>query len=82
MTSAEIMRRKQAVNEWRDQYGNWCPLCGKRGVRLTADHVFPVALGGREDGELRVICQTCNSGAGYEIARRMRERLRDASASR
>ena len=70
MTNAEIVRRKAAVDEWRAQYGDWCPACGWVGVKLTADHVVPVALGGDEDGELRVMCKSCNSRGGAAITNR------------
>ena len=63
-TWREIVRRREAVAAHRAQFGDWCPLCGRWEVVLTADHVVPVARGGAEDGELRVICRGCNSRLG------------------
>jgi len=34
---------------------------------LTADHVQPVARGGSETGEIRVMCRSCNSARGARV---------------
>ncbi|WP_207974577.1 HNH endonuclease [Parafrankia sp. BMG5.11] len=54
--------------------GEWCPGWGDRAAHvalrsdLTADHVTPVAAGGREDGPLTVRCRACNSAKGARVA--------------
>lgn len=67
-TAAEIARRKAAVDGWRAQYGNLCPHCGRRGVKLTADHITPVGLGGSEHGPLGVMCIECARSQGAKVA--------------
>lgn len=63
----ERKRRKATVDAHRAAVGNVCPgyQVPAHAVippnRLTADHVTPVAAGGREDGDLAVLCQSCNS---------------------
>jgi 5-methylcytosine-specific restriction protein A len=60
----EINRRRAAVKAWRDEHGDWCPGHGRPGhpaTDLTADHITPVAHGGRPDGPLDVLCRSCNS---------------------
>jgi 5-methylcytosine-specific restriction protein A len=60
----EINRRRAAVKAWRDEHGDWCAGHGRPGhaaTDLTADHVTPVAHGGRPDGPLAVLCRSCNS---------------------
>jgi 5-methylcytosine-specific restriction enzyme A len=70
-TATEIRRRAAAVDQWRQQYGDWCPGWEQREPhavvwpnRLTADHVVPVAIGGDEHGALTVRCKSCNSARG------------------
>jgi 5-methylcytosine-specific restriction endonuclease McrA len=49
----------------RDDYT--CVYCGRRGnrLRLTIDHVFPVALGGTNDvANLVTACRPCNLAKG------------------
>lgn len=69
-------RRQQVVAAWRAQYADWCPVCGRTGVKLSADHIVPVALGGEEDGELAVACVDCQhkqaARVGNEVQRRKR----------
>lgn len=69
-------RRAAAVAAWRAQYGDTCPKCGREGVKLTADHPIPVALGGSEWQELEVMCLDCahrQAGrVGNEVKRRRR----------
>jgi 5-methylcytosine-specific restriction protein A len=66
-TAAEKRRRADAVDQWRQQFGDWCPGWQREAhpsLDLTADHVVPVAAGGIESGPLRVICRQCNSARG------------------
>jgi len=66
-SSAERARRKAHVDGWRDQYGDWCPgylVPGHPASDLTADHVVAVALGGDPQGELGVLCRSCNGRKG------------------
>lgn len=59
----EARRRAEVVAVWVASHGYVCPGWG-RGPHpsddLTADHITPVARGGREDGPLRVLCRSCN----------------------
>lgn len=54
------------ASEWRQlkvQYNNTCLCCGAREpeVKLTIDHVIPLARGGRNDiGNIQPLCLTCN----------------------
>jgi 5-methylcytosine-specific restriction protein A len=60
-------RRAQAVQDWRDQYGDVCPGWERdphEATDLTADHIHAVATGGDETGPLAVLCRTCNAGKG------------------
>jgi len=74
-------RREAIVKQHRAQYGDWCPLCGRSEVKLSADHITPVALGGSEDGPLRVACMDCQhkqaGHVGAEVQRRNREKHRE-----
>lgn len=59
----EINRRRAAVRAWVDEHGWVCPGYGvpaHESHDLTADHVTPVARGGPPDGELAVLCRSCN----------------------
>ncbi|WP_083849719.1 HNH endonuclease [Rhodococcus sp. JVH1] len=63
-TYAEQRRRKAAVDAHRATHGDWCP--GYRrpahpATDLTADHVDEIDLGGAPDGELQILCRSCNS---------------------
>lgn len=66
-TKRERLRRKATVDAWRAEFGEVCPGYQRPAHdvvapnRLTADHVLPYAAGGDEDGELGVLCQSCNS---------------------
>ncbi len=61
----ETKRRKAVVDAWRAEHGNVCPGWGRQGPHpssdLTADHVFPIAYGGLEEGPLVVRCRGCNT---------------------
>jgi 5-methylcytosine-specific restriction protein A len=69
-TYSQQERRRQAVAQHVATYGLWCPGAHEVGHNshasddLTADHLTPVALGGREDGPLRVLCRSANSSRG------------------
>lgn len=53
---------RQAVLE-RDDY--CCVYCGRRGGRLTLDHMLPVSRGGLSElSNLVTACVTCNSAKG------------------
>lgn len=46
------------------QTGQVCNYCGAA-EKLALDHIFPIALGGRDDAEnLIYACRTCNSSKG------------------
>lgn len=66
----ERKRREQVVKEYRERYGEVCFGWRRRPHPtgptnpLTADHVIPVAAGGRESGDLGVLCLSCNSAKG------------------
>jgi 5-methylcytosine-specific restriction endonuclease McrA len=79
----ERRRRKQVVDEWVEQYGHVCPRCGARDVypdgsdvQITADHVTPIAMGGSESGDLRVLCRRCQTTQAAQLAAMRRERHR------
>lgn len=43
------------------QFSNRCLCCKRDAVRLTPDHVIPLALGGRNDiGNIQPLCLKCN----------------------
>lgn len=71
----ERQRRRETVEAWQRAYGNYCPYCGRSGAKLTANHIVPVALGGREDGPLDVMCVTCMRKQASAVAAQ-RRRLR------
>ncbi len=71
-TSAERHRRAAAVARHVAQFGAWCPGYGvpsHTSRDLTADHVIARSLGG-EDGELRVLCRSCNTRRGAAMGGR------------
>ena len=53
------------VAEWKalvDHYGGKCLCCGRMDVKLTADHVFPLAMGGTNDiSNIQPLCMSCNA---------------------
>jgi 5-methylcytosine-specific restriction endonuclease McrA len=64
--AAEDARRAQTVATHVAEYGWLCPGWQRPPHEvgegeLTADHVVAVAAGGREDGQLGVLCRSCNS---------------------
>lgn len=75
--SAEVERRRATVAAFLVERGfdlsdgnraARCPDCGKVRTRFVADHVTPLAHGGREDGALRVHCAVCSGQQGAKIA--------------
>jgi 5-methylcytosine-specific restriction endonuclease McrA len=52
------------LEEWQalcEKYGNKCLKCGATGILLHADHVIPLARGGRNDiHNLQPLCGKCN----------------------
>lgn len=70
-----INRNAQAVTDWVNTHGWWCP--GINGDvephmsrDLTADHIQAVALTNDEAGALTVRCRSCNSKLGARLASR------------
>jgi hypothetical protein len=65
LTYREKQRRKAVVDAWIKVHGYVCPGWGRVAPHpsfdLTADHVFPLGYGGREDGALAVRCRGCNA---------------------
>lgn len=53
------------AEEWKslcNHYGNKCLCCGRKGVRLTADHIKPVIKGGTSNiDNIQPLCGSCNS---------------------
>lgn len=53
------------VSEWRalvEHYGNKCLCCGRDDVKLTADHIVPIAKGGTSNiDNIQPLCGSCNS---------------------
>jgi 5-methylcytosine-specific restriction endonuclease McrA len=79
------MGRQRSRNGWKDRKrflenyiavnGHVCPgLDGvpHRVVRLEVDHIVPVALGGRDLGNLRVLCSRCNRSRGARLGNDLR----------
>lgn len=56
------------AEEWKalcEQYDNRCLKCGRDDVKLTPDHVIPVAKGGSSDiSNIQPLCGACNSSKG------------------
>lgn len=54
--------------EWTtlcNHYGNRCLCCNRKGVKLTADHIKPVARGGTSNiDNIQPLCGACNSSKG------------------
>lgn len=60
-------------NEWevlKAQFNHTCPSCGcsEPDIKLTADHVRPISLGGTNDiANIQPLCQRCNSRKGIKL---------------
>lgn len=70
-TRRERTRRADTVRAWVAQNGLMCPgyeRSAHPADDLTADHVVPEAVGGAPDGQLRVLCRSCNSSRGASMA--------------
>jgi 5-methylcytosine-specific restriction enzyme A len=66
-TWAERKAKAQAVAEWRDLHGDWCPGYDRPShpaADLTADHIVPVSKGGDLMGPFVVLCRSCNARKG------------------
>lgn len=54
-----------ATAEWNalvNHYGNKCLRCGRTDVKLTVDHIVPIAKGGSSNiDNLQPLCASCNS---------------------
>lgn len=54
--------------EWKaitEHYGNKCLCCGRDDIKLTADHVIPVANGGTSNiDNIQPLCFPCNARKG------------------
>lgn len=81
-SSAETRRRAAVVAAFMAEHGRQCangdviarcPECRQMRARFVADHVVAIALGGSEDGELRVHCVSCSGRQGATIANRKRK---------
>ena len=53
------------ADEWEDllEYYNYrCLCCDRDDVKLTADHVLPLSMGGTSDiSNIQPLCLSCNS---------------------
>ncbi|MEM6109505.1 HNH endonuclease signature motif containing protein [Mycobacterium sp. 050272] len=82
---ADRARRKAAVDAHRAQHGDWCPGFNRpphHSTDLTADHIDEISRGGAPDGELQVLCRSCNSRkAGTRKNRTLRGRYRAGPTS-
>jgi 5-methylcytosine-specific restriction endonuclease McrA len=82
-TAKERQRRQALIKQHVQAYGWVCPGHGRPAHEahdLTADHVLPVARGGSETGEIRVLCRSCNSARGARLEH-VRDRTRASSDS-
>ena len=64
------------MREWVATYGQWCPHCGRNDVKLAADHIDPVALGGSEFGEVGVMCVECMRQQASRVGHQARAKAR------
>jgi 5-methylcytosine-specific restriction enzyme A len=70
-TAAERRRRQALIAAHVQAHGWVCPGydCEPHASDdLTADHLEPQALRGRPEGEIRVLCRSCNSKRGAREA--------------
>ena len=74
---AAVVKEYKRTHGWQAPGGKWvapCPRCHRVVSDMTAEHVVPFALSGREDGPLSVLCRSCNSRGGAVIVNRGRQR--------
>lgn len=70
-TGAERRRRRAACEAHAAVHGLWCPGWGveshavSRFSQLSADHLWPLAYGGPQNGPLQVLCGACNTRRRY-----------------
>jgi hypothetical protein len=51
-----------------EKYGNKCLCCGRSDVKITADHVVPLRLGGSNTiGNIQPLCKSCNCKKALKI---------------
>lgn len=51
-----------------DKYNHQCLWCGRKGIKLTQDHVIPLSKGGRNVIEnIQPLCHSCNSTKHTDI---------------
>jgi HNH endonuclease len=59
------------VQQWNElcaKYGYRCLACKKTGVKLSVDHVIPVAFGGSSDiSNIQPLCLPCNMSKGVQV---------------
>ena len=49
------------------RYGNKCLACGRRGIKLTIDHIIPISTGGHDTKDnIQPLCHSCNSSKGIK----------------
>lgn len=83
LRKTENARRRARINgaegkftraEWvalKERYGNKCLACGKTEaeVKITPDHVIPLALGGRNSiDNIQPLCWSCNAAKQDRVA--------------
>lgn len=76
LTYAERKRRAAVIAAWRSAHGDLCPGYKRPphpANNLTAEHLTPVGDGGDQSGPLSVLCRSCNSRGGAELANRYRD---------
>lgn len=63
--AAKVVGGEYTLDEWSAlcaKYGHRCLMCNKTGVKLTVDHVIPLARGGANDiANLQPLCRSCNA---------------------
>jgi len=67
--------RKAYLENYIRAYGYWCPGLtgvGHPATQLEVDHIVPLALGGRDLGNLRVLCAKCNRSRGARLGNDLR----------
>lgn len=77
---SEFARRRTRINEGGGEFSpqefidlcylhdNKCLACKRDNIKLTADHIIPVSLGGSSwITNIQPLCQSCNSSKGAKI---------------